>query len=42
MNDIYATPEADVTPRVDGTRAGGSVEDAIEGNIDVRMLENHG
>ena len=42
MNDIYATPAADVTPRVSGTRAGGNVEDAIEGNIDVRILETMG
>lgn len=42
MSDIYATPAADVTPRVSGPRAGGNVEDAIEGNIEVKMLETLG
>ena len=42
MTDIYATPEADVTPRVSGARAGGNVEDAIEGNIEVRILDTMG
>ena len=42
MSDIYATPTADVTPRVSGPRAGGNVEDAIEGNIEVGMLETLG
>jgi len=42
MNDIYATPEADVTPRVDGARAGGNIDDAIAGNIDVRIFETMG
>ena len=39
MNDIYATPTADVTPRVNSTRAGGNVNDAIAGNIDIDMLQ---
>ena len=42
MSDIYATPAADVTPRSTGARAGGNIEDAINGNIDVRILETMG
>ena len=42
MNDIYATPTADVTPRVNATRAGGNIADAIAGNIEVYMLQTLG
>ena len=42
MNDIYATPTADVTPRVNSARAGGSIDDAVAGNIEVSMLQTLG
>jgi hypothetical protein len=42
MNDIYATPTADVTPRVNSARAGGNIDDAIAGNIEVSMLQTLG
>lgn len=42
MNDIYATPTADVTPRVNSTRAGGNIDDAVAGNIEVYMLQTLG
>ncbi|MCP4878056.1 MAG: hypothetical protein GY896_21590 [Gammaproteobacteria bacterium] len=38
MNDIYAAPEADLAQPARSGRSGGNVEDAIAGNIDVRML----
>lgn len=39
MGDIYATPEADLAQTQTGSRGGGNIEDAIAGNIDVRMLD---
>jgi hypothetical protein len=42
MNDIYAAPEADLSVAPEGNRAGGSVEDAIAGNIEISMLGSLG
>ena len=42
MGDIYATPEADLAQRPSNAREGGSVEDAINGNIEVSVLETLG
>ena len=42
MSDIYATPASDVSQRLQSERDGGNVEDAIEGNIEVNMLETLG
>ena len=42
MVDIYATPASDVVPRIVSERGGGSVEDAIDGKIDVGMLQTLG
>jgi uncharacterized membrane protein len=42
VDDIYATPESDLAKRRSGERRGGSVEDAIAGNIEVNMLETLG
>ena len=39
MGDIYATPESDVVQRSASDRAGGNIEDAIDGKIDVAMFE---
>lgn len=38
MSDIYAAPEAELSVQQQGSRAGGSVEDAIAGNIEISML----
>ncbi|MFT5219936.1 MAG: putative membrane protein [Planctomycetota bacterium] len=38
MNDIYAAPEAELSVEQQGSRTGGSVEDAIAGNIEISML----
>jgi uncharacterized membrane protein len=42
MSDIYATPASDVSQRPQSERGGGNVEDAIDGNIEVNMLETLG
>ena len=42
MGDIYATPEADLAQSRPGDRSGGNVEDAIAGNIEVRILDTLG
>lgn len=42
MNDIYATPQADLGRDETSARAGGSIEDAIAGNIEIGMLETLG
>ncbi len=42
MGDIYATPESDLSQRPQSDRAGGNVEDAINGNIEINMLETLG
>ncbi len=42
MSDICATPESDVLTRPRSEHAGGNVDDAIDGNIDVAMLETLG
>jgi hypothetical protein len=42
MVDIYATPASDVVQRTASVRGGGNVEDAIDGKIDVAMLETLG
>jgi hypothetical protein len=42
MNDIYATPEADLGVNHSSDRAGGSIEDAISGNIEISMLGTMG
>jgi hypothetical protein len=42
MHDIYATPTADVTPRVNSARAGGNIDAAIAGDIEVSMLQTLG
>lgn len=39
MNNIYATPTADVTPGVNSGRGGGNIDDAIAGDIEVGMLQ---
>ncbi|MEM7564618.1 MAG: hypothetical protein AAF353_16450 [Pseudomonadota bacterium] len=41
-SDIYAAPEADLSHSGGGDRAGGNVEDAIAGNIQINMLETLG
>jgi hypothetical protein len=42
MVDIYATPASDVVQRTVSERSGGSVEDAVDGKIDVAMLQTLG
>jgi hypothetical protein len=42
MVDIYATPASDVVQRTASIRGGGNVEDAIDGKIDVAMLQTLG
>ena len=42
MGDIYATPESDLAQNIQSERSGGNFEDAIAGNIDVRMLQTLG
>ncbi len=42
MNDIYATPEADLRDDHQSSRAGGNIEDAIAGNIEISMLGTMG
>jgi uncharacterized membrane protein len=42
MHDIYATPTADVTARVNRARAGGNIDAAIAGDIEVFMLQTLG
>jgi membrane-anchored glycerophosphoryl diester phosphodiesterase (GDPDase) len=42
MDDIYATPESDLAQNIRSERGGGNIEDAIAGNIDVRMLATLG
>ena len=42
MGDIYATPEADLAQTQAGSRGGGNVEDAIAGNIEVRIFDTLG
>ena len=37
MGDIYATPESELAQNIQSERGGGNIEDAIAGNIDVRM-----
>ena len=39
MNDIYAAPDSELSKTTTGERVGGSVEDAIAGNISVSMRE---
>ena len=42
MSDIYATPQADLGNSAASERAGGSIEDAIAGNIEIGMLDTLG
>ena len=42
MENVYATPEADLRRATTGERTGGNIEDAIAGNIEVGMLETLG
>ncbi len=42
MNNVYATPEADLNYNNASDRAGGSVEDAIAGNIEISMTATMG
>ena len=42
MGDIYATPESDVSQRPRSDREGGNIQDAIDGNIEINMLETLG
>ena len=42
MSDIYATPESDLAYHSPSERSGGTIEDAIAGNIEVKMLETLG
>lgn len=37
MSSIYATPEADLRNEIPSDRTGGSVEDAIAGNVEISM-----
>ena len=41
MGDIYATPESDLLQTIVSERGGGNIEDAIAGNIEIRMLGTH-
>ena len=38
MNNIYAAPEASLKDNDQSIHAGGNIEDAIQGNIDISML----
>ncbi len=38
MSDIYAAPEAELRSDATGERAGGNIDDAIAGNIEIDML----
>ena len=42
MSDIYATPEAELGQQTTGQRAGGNVDDAIAGNIELRIFATLG
>jgi len=42
MGDIYATPESDLAQIIQSERAGGNIEDAIAGNIEIGMLDTLG
>ena len=42
MSDIYATPESDLAQVSRSEHGGGNVEDAIAGNIEVKMLATLG
>lgn len=42
MSNIYATPEAELRNDAAGDRAGGNIEDAIAGNIDISMTGTMG
>jgi hypothetical protein len=42
MADIYATPESDLSQGPRSERRGGNVDDAIDGNIEINMLETLG
>ncbi len=42
MGDIYATPESDLAYHSQSERNGGNIEDAIAGNIEVKMLSTLG
>ncbi len=42
MSDIYATPEADLAQTIEADRAGGNIDDAVAGNIEINMLETLG
>jgi hypothetical protein len=42
MGDIYATPASDLSQRPQSDRAGGNVADAINGDIEINMLETLG
>jgi hypothetical protein len=41
-SDIYATPESDLSRQPRSGRAGGNLEDAVSGNIEVNMLQTLG
>ena len=42
MDDIYATPVSDLAQNIRSERGGGNIEDAIAGNIEVKMLATLG
>ena len=42
MSNVYATPEADLNYSNASDRAGGSIEDAISGNIEISMTGTMG
>jgi hypothetical protein len=42
MNNVYATPEADLSQASASGRTGGSIEDAISGNIEISMTGTMG
>ena len=41
-SDIYAAPEADLSHADSSPRSGGNVDDAVAGNIQIKMLETLG
>lgn len=42
MSDIYATPEAELERETTGQRSGGNIDDAIAGNIPLRIFATMG
>ncbi len=42
MENVYAAPESDLRDETSSHRTGGSVEDAISGNIEIGMIATMG